>query len=130
MRQPGMLLGLLADQHAGAGGVWIPFLGRDCSTSIAPAVFALRYDCPLFTAVCYRIGLAQWSIEVGAEIATRENGRPRPVQAIMRDVNRAFEAAIRRDPANWFWVHDRWKDRKRGPRRLGRRPIATHRGTG
>jgi lauroyl/myristoyl acyltransferase len=28
----------------------------------------------------------------------------------MRDVNRAFEAAVRRDPANWFWVHRRWKD--------------------
>ena len=27
----------------------------------------------------------------------------------MRDVNRAFEAAVRRDPANWFWVHSRWK---------------------
>jgi lauroyl/myristoyl acyltransferase len=24
-------------------------------------------------------------------------------------VNRAFESAIRRDPANWFWVHNRWK---------------------
>ena len=27
----------------------------------------------------------------------------------MRDVNRVFEAAVRRDPANWFWVHNRWK---------------------
>ena len=27
----------------------------------------------------------------------------------MGDVNRAFEAAVRRDPANWFWVHRRWK---------------------
>jgi lauroyl/myristoyl acyltransferase len=27
----------------------------------------------------------------------------------MGDVNRAFEAAVRRDPANWFWVHKRWK---------------------
>ena len=27
----------------------------------------------------------------------------------MRDVNRAFETAVRRDPANWFWVHRRWK---------------------
>ena len=27
----------------------------------------------------------------------------------MLDVNRAFEAAVRRDPANWFWVHNRWK---------------------
>jgi len=125
MRQPGLILGLLADQHAGAGGVWIPFLGRDCSTSVAPAVFALRYHSPLFTAVCYRTALAQWSIEVGAEIPTREAGRPRPIEAIMCEVNRAFETAIRRDPANWFWVHDRWKDRKRGPRRPNQ-PPATH----
>jgi len=27
----------------------------------------------------------------------------------MLEVNRAFEAAVRRDPANWFWVHRRWK---------------------
>ena len=30
----------------------------------------------------------------------------------MADVNRAFEIAVRRDPANWFWVHDRWKRSK------------------
>jgi Kdo2-lipid IVA lauroyltransferase/acyltransferase len=28
----------------------------------------------------------------------------------MRDVNAALERAVRRDPANWFWVHRRWKD--------------------
>jgi KDO2-lipid IV(A) lauroyltransferase len=78
-------------------------------TSPAPAIFALRYNCPLHTAICYRVGLAQWEIEVGDEIPTRENGAPRPTQAIMRDVNRAFETAVRRDPANWFWVHRRWK---------------------
>jgi len=27
----------------------------------------------------------------------------------MLEVNQAFETAIRRDPANWFWVHKRWK---------------------
>jgi lauroyl/myristoyl acyltransferase len=31
------------------------------------------------------------------------------VADIMRDVNRAFENAVRRDPANWFWVHRKWK---------------------
>ncbi len=87
----------------------LPFLGHDCDTSAAPAVFALRYHCPLHTAICYRIGLAKWRIEVGDEIPTRENGAPRSIEAIMRDVNRAFEIAVRRDPANWFWVHRRWK---------------------
>jgi lauroyl/myristoyl acyltransferase len=23
-----------------------------------------------------------------------------------------MEAAVRRDPANWFWVHNRWKPRR------------------
>lgn len=109
MRRPGIILGLLADQRAARGGVRVPFFGRDCSTTAAPAVFALRYRCRLFTAICYRVGLAQWRIELGDEIPTRENGAPRPVRDITADINRAFEAAVRRDPANWFWVHDRWK---------------------
>jgi KDO2-lipid IV(A) lauroyltransferase len=108
MNDTGLLLGLLADQSS--KGVRIPFLGHDCDTSTAPAVFALRYHCPLHTAICYRTGLAQWEIQVGDEIPTREKGAPRSTGAIMRDVNRAFEIAVRRDPANWFWVHRRWKD--------------------
>ncbi len=107
MGDTGLLLGLLADQST--RGVRLPFLGRDCDTSTAPAVFALRYECPLHTAICYRVSLAKWRIEVGDEIPTRENGQARPIADIMRDVNQAFEAAVRRDPANWFWVHRRWK---------------------
>lgn len=113
MSDTGLLLGLLADQHAGPNGLRLPFFGRDCSTSAAPAVFALRYHCPLHTAICYRVGLARWRIEVGGEIPTRVNGEPRSTADIMRDVNREFEQAIRRDPANWFWVHRRWKPPER-----------------
>ena len=87
----------------------MPFLGHDCDTVHAPAVFALRYHCPLAHGLCFRIGLAKWRIEVGDEIPTHENGAPRSIADIMRDVNRAFENAVRRDPANWFWVHRRWK---------------------
>jgi len=107
----GVLLGLLADQRA-AGSARLPFLGHDCSTSFAPAVFALRYRRPLHTAICYRLALAHWRIEIGDQIPTRENGVARSTEAITRDVNRAFEIAVRRDPANWFWVHDRWKPSK------------------
>lgn len=109
MKEPGVMLGLLADQHAGDAGLLLPFLGHTCSTSAAPAVYALRYHCALYTGVCYRVGLARWRIEEGPRIPTHEDGRPRATAAIMLDVNRAFELAVRRDPANWFWVHNRWK---------------------
>lgn len=113
MNGGGMLLGLLADQHAGRNGVWGPFFSQRCSTTPAPAVLALRYHCPLFTAICYRVGLARWRIEVGDEIPTRVNGHRRSVADITANINLAFEAAIRRDPANWFWVHERWKVRRK-----------------
>lgn len=109
MAAQGLLLGLLTDQHAGHGGRRTHFLGRECSTSAAPAILALRYACPLHTAVCYRVELGRWRIEVGDEIPTQTAEGPRTVEAITEDINRAFEVAVRRDPANWFWVHNRWK---------------------
>ena len=113
MNKPGGLLGLLSDQSAGQAGLRLPFFGHDCSTTAAPAILALRYHCALYTGICYRVGLARWRIEQNPEIPTHEQGQPRSTEAIMLDVNRAFEAAVRRDPANWFWVHNRWKQFQR-----------------
>jgi lauroyl/myristoyl acyltransferase len=119
MNRDRIMIGFLADQDAGDRGLAVPFFGRECSTSAAPAVFALRYQCPLHVAICYRTALARWHIEVSEAIPTHDaTGQPREVAAIALDMNRAYEAAIRRDPANWFWVHRRWK-------RPGRKP-ATH----
>lgn len=118
MKPTGIVLGLLADQHAGKGGIWLPFFGRECSTSAAPALFALRYHLNLHPCICYRVGLARWRIETSPPIPKFDAaGRPRPAEEITLDMNRAYEAAIRRDPANWFWVHKRWKP-------AGARPAA------
>lgn len=108
MNHGGFLLGLLADQSS--RGVRIPFFGHDCNTGVAPAVLALRYNARIYDIICYRVGLAQWRIEFGTEIFTHENGHPRSNEAIMRDINGSLEKAVRHDPANWFWVHRRWKD--------------------
>jgi lauroyl/myristoyl acyltransferase len=116
LTQQPLLLGLLADQHSGERGLRIPFFGRDCGTTKAPALFALRYHLPLYTAICFRTSMGHWRIEVGGRIPLLEDDKPRTLDAIMLDVNRAFETAVRRDPANWFWVHNRWKpSSKRAP---------------
>ncbi len=121
MNKGSLLLGLLSDQSGGDKGLSLTLFGRPCSTSAAAAVLALRYNCPLFTSICYRSSLGRWRIEVGDEIPTHANGQPRPTAEIMQDVNNAFEAAIRKDPANWFWVHNRWKSSGRA----ARNPIGT-----
>ena len=125
MHEPGLMVGLLSDQHAGRAGLWLPFFGRPCSTSAAPAILAQRYKMPLHTAICFRTGLGRWRVEIGDEIATHAGEERRSVQDIMSDVNQAFERAIRRDPANWFWVHRRWKTEKVRPRLTAIVPAAT-----
>jgi KDO2-lipid IV(A) lauroyltransferase len=112
LRANDVILGLLSDQHSGDHGVRIPFFGHDCNTTKAPAVYALRFNLPLYASVCYRTSLAHWTLEVSEEIPTQDNSQPRTVEAIMLDVNRYFEKAVRKDPANWFWVHNRWKNSK------------------
>jgi lauroyl/myristoyl acyltransferase len=107
MSRPNLILGLLSDQSS--RGMRAPFLGHDCDTGLAPAIFALRYHSELYTAFCFRVAPAKWRLELGDQISTHENGSPRSSEDIMSDVNRSFEKAVRRDPANWFWVHRRWK---------------------
>ena len=120
MNKQRIMIGFLVDQHAGDHGLSVPFFGEPCSTSAAPALFALRYHCPLHMAVCRRVSLGRWRIEIGPAIPTREEDRARSIEDITLDINKAYEQAIRQDPANWFWVHRRWKknhDRKHRPRR-------------
>lgn len=110
LSQGGVFLGLLADQHAGVNGLWVPFFGRPCSTSASLVKLAQRYDCPILTILCFRVALGRWRVEIGPPIPTRNSdGSRRKPAMVMQDVNAAYEAAIRRDPANWFWVHRRWK---------------------
>ena len=109
MNRPGTITGLLADQSAGRSGMRLPFFGRPCSVTPAPALFALRYNLSLHGCFCRRLGLGRWEIDVGPEIPTHYHDQARPIEDIMSDINSQFESFILEDPANWFWVHDRWK---------------------
>jgi KDO2-lipid IV(A) lauroyltransferase len=110
LNQGNLLLGLLSDQHAGNKGLWLPFFGHHCSTGAAPAVYAQRFQAPLAVGACYRTKLGHWRLEFSAPIPTlRPDGSPRSQADIMLEVNARLEAAVRKDPANWFWVHRRWK---------------------
>tara|TARA_B100002052_G_scaffold296742_1_gene325846 strand:+ start:156 stop:1082 length:927 start_codon:yes stop_codon:yes gene_type:complete len=111
------ITGLLADQSAGRSGILLPFFGHPCSTNAAPALFSLRYNLRLHGCYCRRLGLGRWELELSQEIPTKIAGQARPVEDIMTDVNALYERYILEDPANWFWVHDRWKRADRAKKR-------------
>lgn len=117
MARGGMLLTLAIDQADRSNGIEMPFMGFYAWTTRAPVVLAQRYKCVVFTPICYRVGLAKWVLEIGEPIRMEENGKRRSVEDLMRDVNANLEAGVRRDPANWFWVHNRWKTKDGSPPR-------------
>ncbi len=113
LREGGLSLGILCDHHAGGGGLPSRFLGHLCSATPAPAVLSKRYRAKLYSAFVFRTSLAHWAIEVRPEIPLRTEDGARSVSEITQEVQNVIGKEVLRDPANWFWVHNRW--RPKGP---------------
>ena len=105
LAREGGAVGVLVDQHAGDAGIWCPFFGRLASTSPLAATLTLRTGATLLTTAVYTEKPGYWRmvIEQPALSDTRDAG------VLTAKINRAVEAQIRRAPADWFWVHNRWK---------------------
>ncbi|MGR3466221.1 lysophospholipid acyltransferase family protein [Limimaricola sp.] len=94
---------ILFDLHD-RGGVEIDFLGRPARTALTAAELALRFDALL---VPY-FGTRQadgTSFDIAVE-SPIPHGDP---VGMMREATARLEARVRRDPGQWFWVHNRWK---------------------
>jgi heptosyltransferase II len=104
LRRPGSTA-VLVDQSAGHGGIWMPFFNRLCSTSPLAATLAIRTNSPVVPAAIFTSGFARWRIVYYEEIPYD----PSNPEQLTSDINAALEGQIRRSPADWFWVHNRWK---------------------
>jgi len=101
----GGVVGILVDQHAGDAGVWTPFFGRLASTSPLAATLAWRSSATIFCATCTTLDSGdRWRFEEITRITPTADA-----EATTLEINRALEKAIRQAPADWFWVHNRWK---------------------
>jgi len=102
IREPGVL-GVLVDQNAGDGGMWVPFFGRLSSTSTLAAKLALRTGADVVPVAIHTSGFAKWRVVVGSALPTGTTGE------LTCAINAKLESQIRESPADWFWVHNRWK---------------------
>lgn len=96
-------LGVLVDQHAGDGGAWAPLFGRLASTTTLLTLMARRTGVPIVTMGVATVGRARWKITISPPLPEAPLGQE------TTQLNAAVEEMIRRSPADWFWVHDRWK---------------------
>jgi KDO2-lipid IV(A) lauroyltransferase len=107
----GGALGTLADQDAGAKGMFVDFFGRPASTHKAVALLAIEYNATLVVISTPKIGEpARYECEaVDAFRAAEYASRPDAVRAITERFSGAIERMIRRHPEQYFWLHRRWK---------------------
>ncbi len=101
----GGLVGVLVDQHAGDSGLWTPFFRRLASTSPLPATLACKSGAAVIPVAIFTTGFARWKISVRSALPYDENN-PNQLTA---DINQSLEKQIRESPADWFWIHNRWK---------------------
>lgn len=102
-------IGIVADQDAREKGVWVPFFGVPASTFRGPALFAIRMGAPIFAAVARRLPDGRYRIESERLPLDRTGDLEADVVALTRRLAAHLEASIRRDPAQYFWFHKRWK---------------------
>lgn len=105
MIREGGLVGVLVDQHAGDAGVWMPFFDSLASTSPLAASLATRTGAAVLPCAVFTEGFAKWRVAFSDEISYS----PDEPDQLTADITGALEAQIRRSPADWFWVHNRWK---------------------
>lgn len=108
---------ILIDQNVVAReGVFVPFFGRLAATSPSLALFQLKTDAPVVPVFVWPEEEGRYRVELEPAILAdefREDGLDRD-EAVRRATARyaaVTEAAIRRDPAAWLWMHNRWRTR-------------------
>jgi Kdo2-lipid IVA lauroyltransferase/acyltransferase len=105
------MVGILLDQNATrAEGVFVPFFGIPASTSKGLAVLALRTGAPVVPVFLRREPDGRHCMDVGPPLAPPPDG---DIEAYTATFNLAIEAAIRRAPEQWLWMHARWRTRPR-----------------
>lgn len=99
----GGMVGMLIDQHMPKGKDLL-FFGQIARTALSAAEMALKYDLLLVpvNAVRQPDGL---SFEI---IVDKPIVRGDPAQ-MTQALNDSLEALVRRYPAQWFWIHRRWR---------------------
>jgi KDO2-lipid IV(A) lauroyltransferase len=100
---------LLGDQDARRHGVFVPFFGRLTSTASGPAALALRTGAPLIMAFDRRLEDGRHRIEFHPPLTIEDPAAPDAVERLTALHTAALEARIREHPADWFWLHRRWK---------------------
>ena len=107
------LIGLVADQDAGGGGVFVNFFHRKASAFAGPALLSYIAETQLAILTCIYQGKGRYLLSkiIIDPMVNRNSFKDRQsaVFQLTQAWNSALENEIMKNPEQYFWVHRRWK---------------------
>lgn len=94
--------------------VFVPWFGRKAATTKSVALAAIRVEAPVIAAAIVCRGIDTYEIlakefNFSALYSDQALSIDAKVEAITGELSRCYEEFIRQSPAEWFWMHRRWK---------------------
>jgi len=111
------VVGLLIDQDIrDIPGVFVDFFSRPALTPSGAASLALHRGCPVVPAFgCRRVD-GSHVVEVHPPLPEPAAGSPEDrVRELTAEATAAIERQVRAHPAQWAWLHRRWRSQPPGP---------------
>ncbi len=107
----GRILALLTDQHARNNGVRVSFFGRPAWTHTSPAVLHRLTGAPIVFGHICREGVLRYRFVLSEPLAYAAGAeRAADMLRITQELAERLEAAIRKQPEQYLWLHRRWKE--------------------
>jgi len=100
------------DQNFGTSGVFVDFFGAKAATATGPVVFAQRTKAALLPCFIVRQPDNTHKIIFEPELELKEGATSQETIALnIQRLTDIIERYIRKYPAEWGWIHRRWKSR-------------------
>jgi len=100
------------DQNFGTGGVFVDFFGRKAATATGPVILAQRTKAAVLPCFIVRQKDDTHKIIFEPALELRKGGtEEEAVVANIQHLTTIIETYIRRYPAEWGWIHRRWKSK-------------------
>ncbi len=104
------LVGFMLDQHRPREqGVFVEFFGRPASTSPGLAILSSQSQAPVLPVFIQRRPGGGHHIRVLPEVLPPPDREPATVLRYTQRYTTILENEIRAQPAEWIWIHRRWK---------------------
>lgn len=112
MLSAGKVIGMLMDQDAGSEGIFVDFFQRQASAPRGPAFLARMKESPIVPAFITENHDGTHTVIIKEPIwAPQTEQRENDIIVTTQHLTEIIEQHIRLQPAEWFWLHNRWKSR-------------------